>query len=310
MPLKIEIQKQGNYFAYTLKNNNDCYAQILSFGAILNKYGFINENNNLNVIDAYEDSIEAELQKNTWFKSCKLNPFSCRLQNGEYSWQNKSYKIDKFYLEKHAIHGLIYDAVFTNINSISTNDFAQVTLQNDYKSNYQGYPFFYEILVTYTLNNKNELSINTKITNKTAIEIPMADGWHPYFKLDCEIVESKISFNSINKVLFDNELIPIGKMIAENNYNKPTPLANLNFDDCFELKKNSIINLIGKNYQLTITPIKNYPFLQVFIPNHKQNIAIENLSAIPNCFNNKIGLNILQPKESIDYEVVYCIEKI
>jgi aldose 1-epimerase len=45
--------------------------------------------------------------------------------------------------------------------------------------------------------------------------------------------------------------------------------------------------------------------LQVFIPDHRQSIAIENLSSAPDSFNNKMGLVILPPGQSRSFKVFY-----
>jgi galactose mutarotase-like enzyme len=46
------------------------------------------------------------------------------------------------------------------------------------------------------------------------------------------------------------------------------------------------------NFRLTIEPDKEYPILQIYIPPHRNSIAIENLSGAPDNFNNKMGLVI------------------
>ena len=57
--------------------------------------------------------------------------------------------------------------------------------------------------------------------------------------------------------------------------------------------------------QVEIMPDKSYPFLQVYIPDDRQSIALENLSAAPDCFNNGIGLQTLNPGEEISFYTTY-----
>ncbi|MEO6547212.1 MAG: hypothetical protein ABIN94_04410, partial [Ferruginibacter sp.] len=59
--------------------------------------------------------------------------------------------------------------------------------------------------------------------------------------------------------------------------------------------------------QIEIRPDQHYPFLQIYTPPHRNSIAIENLSAPPDSFNNKISLNILQPGENIIFATTYKI---
>ena len=58
-------------------------------------------------------------------------------------------------------------------------------------------------------------------------------------------------------------------------------------------------------YKLQVTPITNYPYLQLYTPPDRKSIAIENLSGAPDCFNNKMGLQELQPQKKIIFETAY-----
>lgn len=62
-----------------------------------------------------------------------------------------------------------------------------------------------------------------------------------------------------------------------------------------------------KKVQLEIRPDKQYPYLQIYTPPHRNSIAIENLSAAPDAFNNKMGLITLQPGENIIFTTTYKI---
>jgi aldose 1-epimerase len=65
-----------------------------------------------------------------------------------------------------------------------------------------------------------------------------------------------------------------------------------------------------KKLQVEIRPGRQYPYLQVYTPDHRNSIAIENLSAPPDTFNNKIGLITLQPEERIIFTTSYKISKL
>ena len=63
--------------------------------------------------------------------------------------------------------------------------------------------------------------------------------------------------------------------------------------------------LENEKYILTIEPSPSYPYLQLYTPDHRGSIAIENLSGAPDCFNNKMGLHVLQPQEVWKLETSY-----
>ena len=63
--------------------------------------------------------------------------------------------------------------------------------------------------------------------------------------------------------------------------------------------------LENEKYQLIVQPLMNYPYLQLYIPADRKSIAIENLSGIPNCFNNKIGLQLMKPHQNLVLKTSY-----
>jgi aldose 1-epimerase len=50
-----------------------------------------------------------------------------------------------------------------------------------------------------------------------------------------------------------------------------------------------------------------YPFIQLYIPDNRKTIAIENLSSAPDAFNNGIGLIHLEPKELKYFQTKFMV---
>jgi aldose 1-epimerase len=63
--------------------------------------------------------------------------------------------------------------------------------------------------------------------------------------------------------------------------------------------------LSNDKLELIITPDKSYPYLQVYIPKDRKSIAIENLSATPDAFNNGMGLIIAEPATLYSFTTTY-----
>lgn len=287
-------------------------AEIFCFGGLLNAFSIQVANNTVNVVDGYKDVEEAMEQKNTWFKSCKLSPFVCRLKNGEFKFNNTPYKISKFYLGSNAMHGLVYDVIY-DIDSVEESDTnALLTLAYTYLGGNKGYPFKYDIQLIWKLEPENKLSVTSIITNKNQYEIPYCEGWHPYFKLDEPVDNCSLQFDATQMLEFNESLIPTGKLMPDNRFINPSILKNISLDNCFLLS--SISNpkcvLKSKKMALTITPNTAYPYLQIFIPDHRNNIAIENLSAAPDAFNNKMGLIMLAPNKPYYFKTSYQLQTI
>jgi aldose 1-epimerase len=87
-------------------------------------------------------------------------------------------------------------------------------------------------------------------------------------------------------------------------------LKDIFLDNCFELdhsKQQPYCKLSNSQLELLIEPDKSYPYLQVYTPPSRDMIAIENLSAAPDAFNNKMGLLSLEPHAVADFSTTYIL---
>ncbi len=285
-------------------------------GAMLHGFEIEQRGISLNVMDHYagiDDYRKNQAFKG--FKSGKLSPFVCRLKKGEYKFDGRDYKIEKFYLGKHALHGVIYDADFTMMHAQADEEKAVVQMKYAYRGEDSGYPFYFDCVVTYELSFDNYLTINTTIINKHHGEIPICDGWHPYFTFGKKIDHLQLEFQSLTKLEFDDELIPTGGSKPYKDFGGLTVIGDTKFDDCFELdfaecQPMLVFRDSEAKLQIEIYPGKSYRYLQLFTPDDRQSLAVENLSSAPDAFNNGIGLTILKPAEEKDFRTTYKITKI
>ena len=242
------------------------------------------------------------------FRSAKMSPFVCRLHQGQYAHLNKNYTIAHFYLGEHAIHGIIYDALFTIVSSETQEHQASVVLEHHYTANDNGFPFNYSLQVKWTIEKNNKISVTTTVTNQSDIIIPMVDGWHPYFTLGTAIDNCTLQFLSEGKMEYDADLLPTGNTIPDKSFDQGKAIGTQHLDDGYVLKPNATsCQLENEQFILIVHPSANYPYLQLYTPPDRQSIAIENLSGAPNAFNNKIGLQLLKPYENIIFETSYQV---
>lgn len=311
MRFTVTIDNSYPFASITLADtSNNTSAQVFAFGAILNNFSITKNNSVFNVVDGYVDVTDAVAQKNTWFKSCRLSPFVCRLREGKYEWNDVDYTIEKFYLGDNAIHGLVYDAVYDIVSTHANDNSATLELQYNYTTANEGYPFSYTSKVIYKLEADNKLTVTSSILHNNKTAIPYCEGWHPYFKLDEPVDSCYLQANISSLLQFDENLIPTGIINDDKTFNSLISLSNIQLDNCYKFEE---INepkcfLKSKNLTLIITTKKNYPFLQLFIPDHRNNIAIECLSAAPDAFNNKIGLTIAEPNKEYFFELSYSLQ--
>jgi aldose 1-epimerase len=263
------------------------------------------------VISGYADVNDfARHAESKGFRSCKLSPYVCRLHNGHYAFDEVSYDIGKFKLNGSSLHGLLYDVPFDVISHESNDHLAMVVLQHSYEGSDKGFPFPFDMVVTYTLSHQNKLTLHTQVTNRHNAHIPMADGWHPYFSLNAPVNDLHLQTASNTMLEFDSALIPTGKLLEDTRFTNGALLGDVQLDNCFLLNRASeqpacTLSNQATGLQLKIYAVENYPYLQLYIPPQRNCIAIENLSAAPDAFNNKMGLIVLEPGESIGFSAAY-----
>ena len=118
MSFEVIVHQQYDNPVIILKEHStQTEAQIFSFGAILNKFSVQHQGQELNVIDGFTDVHEAKQTIAPAFKSAKLSPFVCRIKNEKYHFGESSFHLSKYSMGKHAIHGLVFDAVFSVIET-------------------------------------------------------------------------------------------------------------------------------------------------------------------------------------------------
>jgi aldose 1-epimerase len=187
-----------------------------------------------------------------------------------------------------------------------------VVLSFAYKGREEGYPFYYDCNITYTLEKENTLHIITETINKDEGLIPMQDGWHPYFTLGGKVNDLQLEFQSKEKIIFDDELVPTGEKIPYQQFSSLHKIGDTFLDNCFSLnfaecQPLCVLRDPVQQIQLEIRPDKSYPFLQIYTPPHRNSIAIENLSAVPDAFNNGTGLITLAPQANAIFSTTYKI---
>lgn len=309
MPFSITIDNEQKYPIIHLKDTgNGTEAEIFSFGSILNGFRISSQNGVTNVIDGFASVKEAIEGIYLGFKSAKLSPFVCRMHKGKYSLDGANYQTNKFYLGEHAIHGLLFDAVFQITKHESTDSFASVTMEYQYLGSDDGFPFPYKMSVYWKLEIDNKLTVTTSIIHDNKASIPIADGWHPYFTLGSSIDDCYLQINSNQQFEFNQDLLPTGKTNPDSRFLNGRQLKRIELDNAFELMKDSSVpacRLYNETISLSITPDESYPILQVYIPGHRNSIALENLSGAPDNFNNGIGLVLLPPGEPRLFKTSY-----
>ena len=311
MSFNIDIQPYFDFKIIRITDNeSNASIDIATKGGILNSWLQSVKDTKFDIIDGNDLSNGWKNFESNGFKSAKMNPFCCRLNQGIYHYNGEAHKIEKFYLNEHAIHGIIYDELFEISRTEINDEFASVWLNYQYQKKDKGFPFAYHVELKWTLHKENKIVIETKITNDENIAILMIDGWHPYFKLGDNIDDCILQFKNTGLLEYNLDLIPTQAIIPNQEFENGKYLKDVFLDNGYLIDPNhSECILENKNYKIVITPDHNYTYLQIYTPPHRKSIAIENLTGAPDGFNNKMGLHIMQPHEGWSLKTQYQFYK-
>lgn len=238
--------------------------------------------------------------ENTYASSI-LFPFANRIKTGMYTFQDKTYQFNCNEKGRdNAIHGLVFNKHFVLVNQNINSDFAEVTLSYEEKEKPKGFPFLYKINLTYILSEK-AIGLSASIENVDDKPFPFTLGWHPYF-LSNDLYISELHFESHQKIIFDENLITTG--VYKNHFKSPFKIKDVQLDDCYILDGNKVA-FKTPLYQIEIHTDKEENYLQLYNPKDTQIIAIEPMTGVSDSFNNKIGLQVLQP--NTEYNVKWNV---
>ncbi|MDY8137967.1 aldose 1-epimerase [Aquimarina sp. 2201CG5-10] len=228
---------------------------------------------------------------NETFASAILFPFVNRIKNGQYTFQEKHYSLNKNQ-NKNALHGLVYNKKFGYVKSAVADKYASVTVKYVETEKVSGFPFKYSIYLTYKLT-LNGLVLDAQVKNKDDMPLPFNIGWHPYF-FTSNLKESYLKIDSNKKLIFDKEMIPI--KVEDIVINESINLGDNHFDDCYILNKN-MVTFKTPEYSFSLCSNVKENYLQVYTPKMNNAVAIEPVTGPANSFNHKLGLQILEPNE-------------
>ncbi len=235
-------------------------------------------------------------------RGAQLVPFPNRIKDGRYTFAGKEYqlKINKPN-ENNAIHGLLYNRLFTLRRKILEDDSA--TLEFTYhisEDEFEGYPFAVLIKKTFTLDDDG-LTVKTSAKNTGLKEVPYGDGWHPYFYLSASINKHQLKLPAQAYYMATSRGIPNRRQrvtkSSKYNFRKRRPIGSMVLDTCYALapKKTNGIMLSYEDLEIMVWQDASYPFVQVYTPQNRTSLAIEPMTCPADAFNSGKGLIRLRP---------------
>ena len=218
--LKIEKKEFGTtednvtVYQFVLSNKNGMEISVINYGGIITSLKAKDRNGKYQDIVLGFNSLPPYEDENPYFGAL-IGRYGNRIANGNFKLDGQSYKLDINNPPNHLHGGLKgFHKVVWNPKEI-LND-RNVSLELTYLSKHmeEGYPGNLDVKVTYTLNNKDELSVfyEAETDKKTIINLTQ----HSYFNLSGnfsnDILDHEIRINADSFLPVDETLIPTGEI--------------------------------------------------------------------------------------------------
>ena len=217
---------------FTITNSNNITAKITNFGAILVSLFVPNKNGKIDDIVLGFDNLENYFTNDVCYFGSTIGRNSNRVKNACFVLNGFQYELDKNERDKNNLHSgfnpynkrvLCYE-IDGKKNAVSVN---LISPDGD-----QGFPGEFNITVTYTLNDDNELIINYNGKSNKDTIANMTN--HSYFNLGGHTsgtaMNEKLYINANKFVEVDNELIPTGNLLDVENtpmdFRKPKKIGD------------------------------------------------------------------------------------
>ncbi len=205
------------------------------------------------------------------------------------------------------LHGLTFDAEWETVESDDSHVIFHTVLEPG-----KFYPRKVEATVAYVIGiaggaESLEVGITCKNLEKSEIAY-VTTGIHPYFlnPFGGKVDEVELFCAAEKEFAADDKLIPTGivDVMSEHDFRKSRKIGATTLDNGFILKadKDPAAGIAIKNFKLWIHPRANCGYAQIYIPPHREEIAIEPQTGGADAFRfHQYGLKRLQPGETFKY---------
>ncbi|MCC6459657.1 MAG: hypothetical protein IT260_04235 [Saprospiraceae bacterium] len=281
----------GKYRRYTLHqpDTGHGFSIVPACGANVDEICF----GGFNVLDGYQSPEEMEAGK--WGKSAFLFPFPNRLRDGQYQWLGKDYTFPiNSAPTGNAIHGFVRHERFDVTRIELCTEYAELSCQLNYRGNLPYYPFPFVLEINFRITNRNEFNVSFFLKNRHHEAIPVALGWHPYFRLCAKAEEHQLQLPACSMIDIDERMIPTGTRQPYAAFRQETLLGASSLDNCFVVEEGHPLyhlTLRGGGHSLALVASSSlFPYFQVFTPPARDSIALEPMTGNVNVFQNGDGL--------------------
>jgi aldose 1-epimerase len=228
-----------------------------------------------------------------------LAPWANRLDQDAFYANGKKYSLDASLGNlrrdgnRKPIHGLLaFSPLWRLVEARADGKSAHATSRLEfwkYPDLMAQFPFAHAIEMTYRLQN-GTLEVETAIENLSSEAMPVAIGYHPYFRVhDAPRDDWKVHLAARDHFTLTKELIPTGQT-SPVTHPDPVSLKDTQLDDVFgglarDAGGRASFWVEGRRERVTVTFGPKYTVAVVYAPPGRDFICFEPMSAVTNAFN-------------------------
>lgn len=241
-----------------------------------------------------------------------LAPWANRIDGESYRANGRAYVLnsDLGNIRRDAnqkpIHGLLNFSPLWEVVAVAADEHsARVTSRIEFWRHpalMAQFPFAHALTMTHRLAG-GALEVRTSIENLSAEPLPVAVGYHPYFRLhDAARDDWQVHIAARDRMILDERLIPTGETVP-NPFADPHTLRNGQLDDVFttlirDSDGRARFHVEGREERITVAYGSKYEIAVVYAPAGRDFICFEPMSAPTNGFNLARNLQSVAPGET------------
>lgn len=201
-------------FLVILKNNHNITAKIMTYGGIITSILVPDKNGKIDDVVLGFNTMKEYLAEFPYFGAL-IGRYGNRIAKGKFVLKGKEYKLAVNDGQNHLHGGRIgFDKVVWEATEINNHNEVGVKLAYLSKDGEEGYPGNLTTIVTYLLNDQNELTITYEAKTDQTTVVNLTN--HSYFNLRGEgsgdILGHEIMINADKYTVVNETLIPTGEL--------------------------------------------------------------------------------------------------
>lgn len=237
----LSLANGSDVSLYTLTNANGMSVGILDLGGVIFSLRTPDLFGNLDdVVLAYQDP--SLYLTNPMYFGGLIGRVANRIQGGSFMLDGKKYAL----IQNDGSNNLHsgpngFETRLWQVSTLHSSDSASLTLTLLSPEGDQGYPGEVQVMVTYTLDDANRLTINYHASTTSATPLNLTN--HTYFNLGgpscADILNHSIAIDADNFTAVDEELIPVANVPVAGtpfDFRKPRAIGDSIFMEHIQLR--------------------------------------------------------------------------